>query len=141
MTSYSLIFAGILAVTTTATFPSSAHAQLLQRDCGVRCDTLGRNADLREDRVLDRSGVRDGGYEARRDTNRRVVPAERARGGLVGQHLSPRRVDWVPQPAVYGLGPLRPGLAYARFGREIYVVERDTGAILALALVLAATQD
>ncbi|MBO6605007.1 MAG: hypothetical protein JJ938_17805 [Roseicyclus sp.] len=51
------------------------------------------------------------------------------------------RATWITRPDTYGLGRLGPSLGYTRIGREIYIADRDTGAILALALVLSQIND
>jgi len=111
--------------------PQSANAQVFRPDCGIhnRCADVDR-----------RPGLRDGPRDHVIDGPVRGVPAHRARGYLVGHRFAPARIGWVARPSVYGLAPLRPGFAYARWGRDIYVVERETGVIIALALVVAATR-
>lgn len=119
-----------------AAVPTTASAQVFQRECGLRnggetCFDPGR-AD-----GFERRGTVS---EARLPLRGQSVDQGRVAGHLVGQRITAQRLDWVGRPSAYGLRGLRPGLAYARFGREIYVVERRTGAILALALILAAAQ-
>lgn len=71
----------------------------------------------------------------------RIIENDRSRGAFIGRNIVDNRATWITRPDTYGLGRLGPSLGYTRIGREIYIADRDTGAILALALVLSQIND
>ena len=124
-------------VMTALLIPTVGQAQQQGRECGLR-QSVASCVEVRgSSSNTQRARTRDTGFVRRNNIADQlpVRPTERLRDGAVGQRVRPSAAQVVTDPNAYGLAALRPGLAYARIGPDIYIVERDTGLVLALALI------